>query len=47
MADRVIQRCEGVADRVVAYTAGMAWTRDPSSLGRWGEVARDVINRTS
>lgn len=40
LADRLGERYEGVATRVVFYFAGMAWARDPSSLARWGEVAR-------
>ncbi len=46
ISDRIVGRYDGVADRVVSYFAGMAWAQDPSVLGRWGEVARDVVART-
>jgi probable F420-dependent oxidoreductase len=42
LADRLVERYEGLADRVVLYFAGMAWNQDPGSIGRWGEVARAV-----
>lgn len=42
VADRLIERHRGVADRVVSYFAGMAWARDPAALGPWGELARAV-----
>ena len=46
MSDRLVARYGGVATRVVSYFAGMAWARDHAALGRWGEVARDVMART-
>jgi probable F420-dependent oxidoreductase len=42
VADRLIARHRGIADRVVSYFAGMAWGRDPSVLGPWGDLARAV-----
>jgi probable F420-dependent oxidoreductase len=42
VADGLIARYRGVATRVVSYFAGMAWAREPASLGAWGEVARAV-----
>lgn len=42
IAGKIVDRYDGVADRVVSYFAGMAWGQDPSSLQRWGEVARAV-----
>ena len=42
VADGIIERYQGVATRVVSYFAGMAWARDPASLGPWGELARTV-----
>ena len=42
VADGLIARHQGVADRVVSYFAGMAWARDPAVLGPWGELARAV-----
>ena len=47
LSDAIVARLGGVADRVVAYFAGAAWQQDRASLGRWGEVARDVMARTS
>jgi probable F420-dependent oxidoreductase len=46
VADGVVARYGGVADRVVAYFAGTAWQEDAGSLGPWGELARDVVSRT-
>ena len=42
VADGLVARYQGVATRVVSYVAGMAWARDPSVLGPWGELARAV-----
>jgi probable F420-dependent oxidoreductase len=47
VADAVVERYGSVATRVVSYFAGMAWQRDRAALGAWGELARDVIARTS
>ena len=47
LSDGIVERYGGRADRVVSYFAGMAWQRDPGALGPWGELARDVIARTS
>jgi probable F420-dependent oxidoreductase len=47
LADRLIERYDGIATRLIVYFAALAWDRDRSSLGRWGEVARDVVARTS
>jgi len=46
LADAVVERYRGIAARVVLYFAGIAWQRDHASIGRWGEVARDVATRT-
>jgi probable F420-dependent oxidoreductase len=46
LADRVIERYDGVADRVVSYFTAAHWQQDRASLARWGEVARDVVART-
>ncbi len=45
LADQLMRRYDGVADRIVAYFAGGAWTADPGSLGRWAEVAAALRNR--
>lgn len=42
VADGLIARHGGIADRVVSYFAGMAWARDAASIGPWGELARAV-----
>jgi probable F420-dependent oxidoreductase len=42
LADRLVERYRGHASRLILYTAGMDYTRDPATLGRWGEVARAV-----
>ena len=42
MPDLLVERYGGVAHRLVLYFAGSAWSRDPGSLVRWGEVARQV-----
>ena len=47
LSDAIVDRYAGTADRVVSYFAGFAWQRDPAALGAWGELARDVIARTS
>lgn len=45
LADRLMGRYQGIAERLIIYTAGMDYARDPSSIGRWGEVARAVVAR--
>lgn len=47
LSDRIVERYDGLAARVVLYFAYADWRRDRASLGRWSEVARDVIARTS
>ena len=42
LADALIARYAGTAKRVVTYLAGETMRRDPSTLGRWGEIARAV-----
>jgi probable F420-dependent oxidoreductase len=42
VADGLIARHRGVATRVVSYFAGLAWARDASVIGPWGELARAV-----
>jgi len=46
VADGLIARYGGLADRIVLYSAGSAWQEDPAALGAWGELARDVAART-
>jgi len=47
LSDKLVDRYQGVADRVVMYFAFADWRRDPSSFDRWSEVARDVLARTA
>lgn len=47
LSDRIVDRYAGLADRVVMYFAYADWRRDRTTLGRWSEVARDVIARTA
>lgn len=42
LADALVDRYRGTAARVVTYLAEEQIRTDPSSLGRWGEVARAV-----
>ena len=42
LADALLDRYRGTAARVVMYLAEASLQRDPSSIGRWGEVARAV-----
>jgi len=44
---KLVERYGSVADRVVLYFAGLAWSENPSSMMRWGEVARKVARLTS
>lgn len=46
LGDVIVDRYQGLADRVVLYFAGTAWQRDPSTLERFGEVARAVHGAT-
>ena len=42
LADRLVERYDGVASRLIVYTAVEAIRSDPKSLGAWGEVAAAV-----
>jgi len=42
LADRLVERYRGRASRLILYTAGLDYVRDPSSIDRWGEVATAV-----
>ena len=42
LADRLIERYQGTAARLVMYLAEESIRRDPASIGKWGEVARAV-----
>ena len=42
LADKLVQRYGGLAERVTLYAAGADYARDPSSIDRWGEVAKAI-----
>jgi probable F420-dependent oxidoreductase len=42
LADELLARYKGTAARVVMYLAEASLRRDPTTIGRWGEVARAV-----
>ncbi|MEE9279327.1 MAG: TIGR03617 family F420-dependent LLM class oxidoreductase [Myxococcota bacterium] len=42
LADRLVQRYGGLAERLTLYAAGADYARNPSSIGRWGEVAKAI-----
>lgn len=44
LADALIDRYEGTADRVVMYLAEDSIRADPTAAGRWGEIATAVRN---
>lgn len=44
LADRILERYQGLATRVVSYFGGLDWTNDPSALNAWTDVARGVTN---
>ena len=46
LADRLVERYRGRASRLILYVAGMDYARNPSSIDRWGEVARAVAGAT-
>ena len=45
LADRLIDRYDGVAARLVMYYAGTGWRADPGVLDRWAEVVRAFRGR--
>lgn len=42
VAERLVERYNGTATRLVSYFAGTAWAREAAALGPWGELARTV-----
>ncbi len=42
MADALVARYQGVAQRLVMYLAAEGMAADPTTVGRWGEIARAV-----
>jgi probable F420-dependent oxidoreductase len=47
LGDRLVERYDGVASRLILYFSEAMRRRDPSVFARLGEVARDVSHRTS
>jgi probable F420-dependent oxidoreductase len=45
LADGIVDRYAGIADRVVCYFATASWERHPPTRDRWAEVARAVTRR--
>jgi probable F420-dependent oxidoreductase len=45
LSDRLVDRYRGTAERLIMYFAERMAQRDPTAMGRWGEVARDVRAR--
>jgi hypothetical protein len=45
LADAIIERYTGIADRVVCYFATASWDRHAATRDRWAEVARAVARR--
>jgi probable F420-dependent oxidoreductase len=43
MADLIVAKYDGVATRVVSYFTGSDIVRDPSTMERWGDLARRVV----
>lgn len=42
IADRILDRYHGVAERVISYLTHDDLTRNPDNVGRWGEIAAAV-----
>ncbi|RLE18981.1 MAG: LLM class F420-dependent oxidoreductase [Actinobacteria bacterium] len=42
LADKILERYDGLATRVVNYFGGLDWLNDPSALQKWSDVARAV-----
>jgi probable F420-dependent oxidoreductase len=47
LADAIVDRYTGIADRVVCYFATASWERRPELRDRWAEVARAVTGSGS
>jgi probable F420-dependent oxidoreductase len=46
IADRIVERYAGVAERIISYLTVEDIARNPDRLGQWGEIARAVRNAT-
>jgi probable F420-dependent oxidoreductase len=47
LADGIVNRYSGIADRVICYFAAASWHADPSVRERWTEVARAVAQKSA
>lgn len=47
LADALVTRYRGLADRLVLYLAGGAWGQDPETFRRYGEVASQIRRSTA
>ena len=47
LADRLIDRYDDIADRLVMYSLGNSWRNDPGVMDRWAEVAAQVHERSN
>jgi len=45
LADAIVERYTGIADRVICYFAATAWRDDPATKERWTAVAAEVAAR--
>ncbi|MBA3267342.1 MAG: hypothetical protein H0T70_03670 [Acidimicrobiia bacterium] len=45
LADAIVERYTGIADRVICYFAATAWRDDPATKERWAAVAAEVAAR--
>ncbi len=46
IADRLVDRYDGRAERIISYLTVEDIARNPDQLGRWGEIARAVRDAT-
>ena len=44
IADAITERYDGIATRVVNYFGAIAWTEEPSQLGRWRNITRSLAS---
>jgi len=40
LADRLVDKYRGVADRLILYFSGPSWRNDPAIMSRWESVAK-------
>lgn len=47
LADKLVERYDGIADRVVSYFAGLSWAQDRKTFARWSQVTERMAPLTS